>query len=71
MPEDDAVRHARERASARLYEAAQQYATAAAAIGLQHATLGLLRAQRAALEEAALAYAAALGWQAPARESPP
>jgi len=64
MPESD--RHAatpREAASAALYQAANQYSHVAAAIALRHATVEMLRDRQAALHEAALAYAAACGWQ--------
>jgi hypothetical protein len=59
-------RHAatpREVASAALYHAANQYSHVAAAIALRHATVEMLRDRQAALHEAALAYAAACGWQ--------
>jgi hypothetical protein len=54
---------ARETAATDLYRAANQYSQVAAAIALRHATVEMLRDRQAALQEAALAYAAACGWQ--------
>jgi hypothetical protein len=56
----------RESAAADLYRAANQYSQVAAAIALRHATVEMLRDRQAVLQEAALAYAAACGWQPPA-----
>jgi aspartate/methionine/tyrosine aminotransferase len=55
----------REAAAAALYDAANQYSHVAGAIALRHATIEMLRDRQAALHEAALAYAAACGWQPP------
>jgi hypothetical protein len=60
-----------EAASAALYRAANQYSQVAAAIALRHATVEMLRDRQAALHEAALAYAAARGWQPPDAAPPP
>ncbi|HLH26353.1 MAG TPA: hypothetical protein VK066_27855 [Chloroflexota bacterium] len=61
----------RETATAELYRAANQYSHVAAAIALRHATVEMLRDRQAALHEAALAYAAACGWQPPAADAAP
>ena len=55
----------REVATTDLYRAANQYSQVAAAIALRHATVEMLRDRQAVLQEAALAYAAARGWQPP------
>ena len=52
----------REAATADLYRAANQYSQVAAAIALRHATVEMLRDRQTALQDAALAYAAARGW---------
>jgi len=68
-PNRDAARTS-EAAMAALYTAANQYSQVAAAIALRHATVEMLRDRQAALHEAALAYAAACGWQPPAARPP-
>ena len=67
---DDAASPAVRQAATALYEAANQYSAVAAAIALRHATIEMLRDRQAALQEAALAYAAARGW-VPAASPPP
>ena len=62
-PRDSAT--SRETATADLYGAANQYSQVAAAIALRHATVEMLRGRQTALQDAALAYAAACGWQPP------
>lgn len=62
---DSDSRVTREAATAALYGAANQYSHVAGAIALRHATIEMLRDRQAALHEAALAYAAACGWQPP------
>jgi hypothetical protein len=66
-PDQESASH-REAVTADLYRAANQYSQVAAAIALRHATVEMLRGRQTALQEAALAYAAACGWQPP---SPP
>ncbi|HEY7067649.1 MAG TPA: hypothetical protein VII06_39700 [Chloroflexota bacterium] len=66
MPDaDPAGTPTRDAAVADLYHAAQQYSQVAAAIALRHATVEMLRSRQTALQQAAIAYAAACGWQAP------
>ena len=66
MPDADRdVAPARELAATALYRAANQYSQVAAAIALRHATVEMLRDRQTALQEAALAYAAACDWQPP------
>lgn len=65
-PFDKSDRLNREIALAELYHAARQYAVAAAEIPSGNATQELLHAREGALQAAALAYATALGWTAPA-----
>ena len=55
----------RDAATAALYRAASQYGQVAAAIALRHATVEMLRGRQDELQRAALAYAAACGWQPP------
>jgi hypothetical protein len=65
MPDDPRARLAQEVAAGCLEHVALQLAAVHQAIVVGEASQALLRARRAALTEAALAYARAVGWQPP------